>query len=305
VERTAKKDGWFPNLKVGLNFAFSQSDNVVGIPNGTTLNLGLQIQGKLLYARGGHEWRSSLNVVHTQTKLPTLKPFLKAADSFDVDTMYLYRFQGLKWLGVFAGLKINTPLLDGFLVREADTVLRVVDRENNEVRRDNAVAQTPFQLTAPFAPFQFKQSIGVSFNPYNKPFLDIDIKLGGGALQTWVQGGLRADDNAATADTFELRLLEDYVQAGLELQFNLDGKLFKDILTYALVIEFMLPLYTSLQTNLSVIDLLNFKTALQIQIKVAKWLSVNYNLSLVRAPLIQPNLQVVNNLVLSLTIDIL
>ncbi len=305
VEKTAKKDGWFPKLKAGLNFSFAQSDGVVGVPDGTTLSLGLQVQGSLLFAHGGHEWRSSINVVHTQTKLPNLKPFLKAADALDLETLYLYRFKGLPWLGLFAGLKMNTALLDGFLVREENTEIRVLDRTGAEVRRAQALAQIPFQLTKPFAPLLFKQSVGVAFNPYRQPFLDVDIKVGGGAGQAWVQGGLRAADDAATATTFEVSQLFDYVQAGLEFQIVLTGTLFNKILTYSLLGEVMLPLVTSVDTGKSPVDLLNVKGVLQLQIKVAKWLSINYNLSLIRAPLIQPDLQVINNLVLSFTINIL
>lgn len=305
VEKSAKKDGWFPNLKAGLNFSFSQSDGVVGVPDGTTLSLGLQVQGKLLYAKRGHEWRSAINMIHTQTKLPNLKPFLKAADALDLETMYLYRFEKLPWLGLFVGLKMNTALLDGFLVREENTELRILDRTGVELRREQARAQIPFQLTKPFAPLLFKQSLGVAFNPYRKPFLDIDIKVGGGAAQAWMQGGLRAADDAATATTFELSQLFDYVQAGLELQVVFSGTLFNKVLTYSLLGEVMLPLITSVDTGKSPIDLLNVKGSFQLQIKVAKWLSINYSLSLVRAPLIQPDIQVVNNLVLSLTINIL
>ena len=94
--KTKKKDGWFPDLNAAFNFSFAQSDGVIGVPDGSTMNFGLQLNGALTYSKGPHEWRSVLLLLHTQTKVPAIKPFLKSADKLDIETAYTYRLKKRK-----------------------------------------------------------------------------------------------------------------------------------------------------------------------------------------------------------------
>ncbi|HAA55131.1 MAG TPA: hypothetical protein DCE42_10250, partial [Myxococcales bacterium] len=77
------------------------------------------------------------------------------------------------------------------------------------------------------------------------------------------------------------------------------------VLNYALKAGAMLPLYSSVTNNLTTLELLNFDVQFTVGLKLNKWLSINYKLGLVQAPLIQPLLQVTNNLILSLSTSIL
>lgn len=302
--KTQKKDGWFPDLDASFNFSFAQSDGVVGIPDGTTLNFGLQLKGGLTFSSGSHEWRNTLLLVHTQTKLPTINSFLKSADKLDLESTYTYRFKGAKWFGLFASLKAETALLPGFLVKDADTNLSIKELDAT-IKKEALKAQVPYGLTAGFAPFLFKQSLGASFTPFDKKAFRLNFKVGGGAVEAWTQGGLRIADDAATADTIELERMQDYVQLGAEAKLALNGILVGKLLNYSLTAGVMVPFYTSISTNRSFSELINFDVAFKLGIKVFQWLSINYALSVLYVPLIQPKVQVTNNLVLSLTWSIL
>jgi hypothetical protein len=303
--KTKDKDGWFPELNAGLNFSFSQNDGVVGMPDGTTLSLGLQLNGSLTFTRGMHEWRTVLMIVETQTKTPTIEPFLKSADKADLETSYTLRLPSIKWLGFFGALKLETPLLPGYMVRDTTISLKITEPDGRIDTSQTAVAQKPFDLTNAFAPLALKQSIGFSFLPYNEPMLRIDLKLGGGASQTFTQNGLRIDDNPATADVLELSRLQDYIQVGAEVRMSVTGRLFDNILSYALLGGIMVPFYSSVTNNLSTGELINYDLSLKLGIQVVKWLNINYSLGIIYTPLIQPKTQITNNLVLSFTWSIL
>lgn len=303
--QTKKKTGWFPDLDASFNFSFSQSDGVIGVPDGTTLNFGLQLNGGLTYRNGPHEWRNTLILLHTQTKVPTIEPFLKSADKLSLESTYTFRLPKAKWFGIFGTLKAETAVLPGFLVREQVTRLRLLNPDGSTQVDDLARAQTPYQLTAAFAPFQFKQSLGANFLPFENKAFKVDFKVGAGSVQTWTQGGLRIADNADTADVLELQRLQDYVQIGAEAKLAINGVLFGKLLNYSLLSSVMLPFYTSINTNLSFAELINFDLSFKLGLKVFDWLSLNYALAVVYVPLVQPLVQVTNNIVLSITWSIL
>jgi len=309
--KTAKKSGWFPALKAGFNFSFAQSDSVVGIPDGTTLNFGVQLEGSLLFSSGQHEWRNSLKLVHTQTKIPAIKLFLKSADRLDLESIYTYRFKSPKWLGLFIGLKSNTALLAGYLVKDTDTDLLLKTTTGKVIER-KALKDTQFPLTSAFSPFFLKESAGLSMLPYDKTHMKVDLKLGGGAVQVFT--GSSDDENAligfvladdAATPKLELTQLQDYVQAGVELQVGVTGVLLSKSLSYSILAEVMLPLFSSVTNNLSTIELINVEIAAKLSIKLASWASLNYSLSVVRAPLIVADWQIVNNLMLSITANLI
>ena len=91
---------------------------------------------------------------------------------------------------------------------------------------------------------------------------------------------------------------------GLQLETELGGKLNKRV-AYAFRVELMIPFYTSVDTELTGFDLLNTELSFKVGLKMSKWASLDYVFSARRYPIIVDQWQVVNNLVLSLTADIL
>lgn len=293
------ENGWFPTLKAGLNLAFSQSQGVVGVVDGTTMSLGIAINGTLLMRKGAHEWHNVLNILHTQSKSPNLEPFIKAADKFEFESFYLYRFPRIQWLGVYGGIKLEAPLLAGYIVKDADTNV-LLKNNDGTTTADRALAQQSFQLTKSLAPFTFKQYAGVSMRPVNRSYLNLEIKVAGGATEVWNRGGYAVSDDAATPE-LDLVQLKDYVQAGAQLRVEMGGATNDKLLSYLLKGELMYPFVTSVDTAISGIDLLNTELSFNLNVKLSSWASLTYSISVNRLPMILNKWQVTNNLMLSIT----
>lgn len=306
--KTKKKSGWFPALKAAFNFSFAQSDGVVGVPDGTTLNFGLQLDGELVYSNGPHEWRNSLNIVHTQTKTPSLKPFIKAADQLSLASIYTYTLPSIKWLGFFGQAKLDTPLLSGYLVKDADTTV-VLKRLDGTSAEKQIKKDTPFLLTPSFSPLQLKGSVGASASPLKKEAANFVAKVGFGVIQTLTQAtgevGFIVNDDDSTADKLELTQLQDFLQVIGEIELELNGKLFDKFLAYSLKVITSVPFVTTAKTTLSTLELINLDLSFKLSLKVSSWASIQYVLRVVRAPLIVTDLQVTNNIVLSISTNIL
>ena len=102
----------------------------------------------------------------------------------------------------------------------------------------------------------------------------------------------------------DLKQLENFQQFGLQLETELTGKIKKELI-YAFRVELMYPLYTSIDTELSGFDLLNTDISFKLGLKLGKWASLDYLFGAKRLPLIVDQWQLVNNLVLSITANIL
>lgn len=298
-----RTEGRFPALKVSFNFAFSQNQGVVGIPDGVTLALGLNLQGDLIYRRRTHEWVSKLVILHTQTKIPNIDPFIKAADTFELATLYQYRFPKVAWLGLFAGIRLQSALLPGSVVRDTDIAVSIKELDGTFVDT-NVTAQKAFRLTGPFSPLFFKQFAGALAKPLMRPWMNIDIKLGIGAVEVWTTDGLAVTDDAATADLIEMSRLQDYIQGGVELQVGINGVLANKLLTYGFYAEVMYPFAHNAETDLEGAELINSELRFTLGIKLWSWASLSYSLNVLRVPLIVDKWQVTNNLMLSITANL-
>lgn len=302
-KKKPRKDGWHKALMAGLNFNMTQARNIVGVADGTTLALGLTIDGGLIFRRGAHQWRNTLNILQTQSKVPNLKPFIKAADKVELETYYLYSLPPVKWLGFFGGIRLTTPLFSGNLVPETDTELELTHTDDT-VTTDTALGQEYYRLTKPLSPLLLRQFAGALFQPLEKTWMKLDIRTGPGAIEAWTRSGWVVDDDEDTEDMVELKQLEDFVQIGGEIQITAVGVIVKDTLNYSFRAGAMYPFYTSVDTDLKGIELLNVELGFGLNIKLSKWAALNYTLSAIRIPMVVDKWQVTNNLMFSVTANL-
>ncbi|HAA55130.1 MAG TPA: hypothetical protein DCE42_10245 [Myxococcales bacterium] len=304
INKKAKKkpkNGWFPKLTLGLNTSLVSSDNVPGIDNGITLTFGILVEGGLLLRQNAHEWNSTLKLVHTQTKTPTIEPFIKTADALDLKTSYTYRFKDKWQTGLHVDAEFSTALFDGNLVVNQDTNIRILDFKGNEVGTNTAQKNTPFLLTRAFSPMLLKGKAGVNFSPQDEKFLKLEMAVDAVGQSVIAAGNTVADD--AATPTLELKQLRTYAQAGLELDIKMTGSVNKFI-NYAFVAELMYPIITNVETDLKGFDLLNADLSLKVSFKLAKWASLDYVFQAKLIPLLVEQWQVTNNLVLSVKADL-
>lgn len=310
-----KKYGWFPKLSLGVNVSLAHAMNVPGVDEGIAFSLGIVLNSSLLYLNGPHEWKTDLTGVHTQTKTPTIEPFIKTADNLDLKTFYTYRFQGRFQLGLVGGLQINTALFPTNLVSAKDVPYINVNPNGTKVgtadpanpstiipTKNNLLKNVPLNLTGPFNPFIFKQMLGVTARPYEDIVATLNLKLSVAAQQVWARGLTLQDD--ATTPELELRILQDYVQAGVDLSINLAGSLHKRV-TYEFNADILLPFVTSVPTTLKGFELMNADISFKVGVKLIKWASLDYVFRAQRVPLLTTNWQVTNNLVLNVKADFL
>lgn len=282
--------------------ALAHNYQIPGLADGLTFNLIALISGKLTLVHNQLRWISTVELVNAHAKTPVVKPILKTADLLAVDIRLEYRFTGkMDKVFLYAGLALTTPLFPGDLVPTTDTDL-VLTRTDSTQLTALARADRRFRLTAPFAPLFFKQLLGSGVKAYTSTLATLGLYLGITTQQIWASGWTPADVD--TTAELELMELQDYQQLGVATGFTLGGRIHKR-LTYAILADFTYPLYTSVETSLKGFDLMDIDLSFKLSLKVARWVSVDYLLSAKRLPLIVDQWQLVNNLVVAITADVM
>lgn len=310
-EATAKKTapkprkhrGMVPSLTVGLNFLFNQSQGVVGVPDGVAMALGLTLRTGLDFHRGPHRWRTLLLVQEAATKVPGIKPFINGTDLIEVTSVYTYRFGRVKWLSVYGGVRIRSNLLEGNLIRGAETQLQLTNVDG-DVFTDVLPAQTPYPLTEFLAPLILEQFAGASFAAVKHHAANLSFRAGLVAGEVISQGGYVVHDDEATPNVIELVQMRDYVQGGAEAGLSLSGRLADKLLEYRLGVRVMFPFATSVETDLGYDRLIDIELRAALSIRIFSWASLEYSLTVERMELLTPGWQVANLLMLSVTASV-
>ncbi|MCA9523722.1 MAG: DUF3078 domain-containing protein [Myxococcales bacterium] len=293
-ELMKKKQGWIPYLSIGGNVSFGHSHNVVGSANGASWTLGLNLDGRIALNRLPHEWRNKLQITETFTRTPAIPRFTKSADALRFNSIYLYHIKDL-WFGPFASLTANTALFHGFDDRAATTTYQITELDG----RANLRAGTRLQTSKPFTPTTLKEAVGFFAQPFQRRWLNIELRLGIGANQTFVDRALALDDNADTKDIIEYKRLRDFSTVGIELEAEFTGK-FRKIITYSVSGDLYYPFYKSIPTDLSQAQRLHVEIEAKLGVKLASWASLDYVLTAKRLPFLSREWQVQNGLLLSI-----
>lgn len=292
-ELMKKKQGWIPYLSLGANVSFGHSYNVVGNPNGASWTLGVNIDGRIAYNKLPHEWRNKLTIQETFARTPALPRFTKSNDALRFKSIYLYHIKDL-WFGPFASISASTAMFHGFDDRAAATTYKITELDGRSSLRSG----TRLQISKPFTPTTLKESLGFFAQPYQREYLKIELRLGIGANQTFVDRALGLDDNADTKDIIEYKRLRDFTTAGIEFEAEFTGK-FKKIISYSLSGQIYWPFYKSIPTDLTQGQRIHAEIELKLGVKLASWASLDYVLSAKRLPFLTKDWQVQNGLLLS------
>jgi len=322
------KAGWHPMLKLSSNFATGQSQDVPGNPDGATFQLGYLINGELDFLNDTeeHEWMSSLLMQLGYSRTPVVDAFIKSVDTIDLKSTYLYHIPAAPWFGPFVAFRLSTSMLPGYQVKGSDTnVLRLnvgeevvtdTDADGNPVdengdivdathpRVETVGAEKVIDLTGAFAPLTLRESAGVFAIPTDTTPFRLDIRLGFGAWETFVGDGYTLEDKDSTANLLELRAMQDSVQAGPELGVLIKG-IIKEKLTYSASALLMQPVAHSADTDLEGFELLNSEFEGVLGFKPWDFFSIDYSFKVYKQPLIVDAWQIQNNIMFSLTFDII
>ncbi|MDD5224866.1 MAG: hypothetical protein PHE84_12850 [bacterium] len=298
-----KAPGWHPLLKAAANVSFSHNRSVVGNADGSNWNIGTLLNGGLNWLNAsGHSWENNLKWQLNYTQTPTLKRFTKAVDGLDFNSTYLYNIPSIKWLGPFAGLVLQTPVFPGYDIRSADVTVIKLDKDGNQISSEQVWAKLKIDLTGPFAPALVKESAGVFADALNRTEIKLNLRAGMSAWEIWARDGYAVADNASTPE-LELKVIQDSTAFGSGLIARATGTLRPEV-TYEAKAEAMYPFVYNIDTPLSGIDLLNLDFNFLLQVKLQKWLSLDYTFKALRLPFITDKWQIQNGVLLSATFEL-
>jgi hypothetical protein len=286
-EKEKMSDGWHPSLKVSANFQYSTNEDVIGQPNGETITLGTSVDGGLKYFLGNHEWRNSLTISEAYSTNPTITGYIKNSDELKLDSLYLYSFDGMDWLGPYARFQLATNIFFGEDVRTADTTVY-----NDE----NGLVHTGSQLktTNGFSPITLKESVGFFAKALQEKNQQLEFRLGFGAQQVIVSTDrtqYAVESYDAGTGTVTLKTLNDYSEAGLEAGALYTGNI-DEKTSYKLSLELLTPFINSDAQKRDAIELTNIEFLGALNSKVYEWLSLTYELKVKKQPQLLDDFQI-------------
>ena len=301
--------GWHPLLKASGTFSFNHNKDVVSIPDGINWVLGGITSGGIDYVgKGGHRWLNSTKWELSYSKTPLLDDFVKSLDNFEFESTYIYQIPKMTWWGPYGNFKVKTAILPGYAIFENPTAVGELNAEGALIG-DISLPKTRINLTDAFSPAILRESVGLWADPVRyKPFT-VQTRLGIGAWEVFTQQGFNPADDEST-DYFEVKQMKDSVQLGGEVRLVLKG-LYKALINYQAKAEFMYPFLSSfIPTNkdgsdMSGLELMNSEFEFLLGFKLTNWASLDYTMKTYRVPLLSPEWQIQNGLLLTVTANIM
>ncbi len=313
LKKVEDPDGWTATANVGLSGSLNDARNVVGSEQGTTAQVGGVVSGAAKWKKEVHRLELNGDFQVSQTKTPSIDPWIKSTDLLDLRGVYYYSLASHPWFGGFGRLRFNTQVFRGNVVRaDAYTVtekrfVEQADGTEAEVTSINSLAaQTRKNLTRPFDPIQLRQTIGIFADPINEKPLIFKSKLGFGSQQILARNPLfvAAEDKATR--TLTLQEIPSVLDLGAELDLDLSGIIVDDVLTWKAQAAFFLPVVTSkldgpedVASDEGTLDKLNSEFKVGLSAKISKYISLDYVFQARKIPSISPEWQIMNGLLLS------
>jgi len=292
VKRTADKpEGFAYGVTLAANLNVASNNDVVGQVNGNGILFGASALTRLSYLKGPHEWLNTGALNETFSRTPAVDEFLKSNDSLDLQSLYNYFLRD--WTGPFVRVALQTSIFK---------TEKVTANDVRYVNADNALEEQTgrrFRLSDAGQPFTFNESLGWFFQPVRSDVFNTYARVGLGGRHTLAEGARAIkDDKNAMATTYTV--LKDVHQAGAELFVGVDGKEFGGRLLYNAGLSALFPLLNNDKTERSILDLTKIALQAALGMGVFSWMSVNYQLKVIRDIQLVDAIQVQNALLLSL-----
>mgnify|MGYP002631908729 CR=1 FL=1 len=308
VDKAAKlaakqQDGWKNKLDLGATGAASSSSKVVGAAEGATYQIGLVLQGEAKLKAGQHAWNNELKLQHAQTRTPVIDQFVKSADVLDASSTWLYALESIDWIGPYARLKLNTQVLEGYDVRSGAVNVAKTEVDGtvtNSITEDGDVTD----VTGFFEPLILTEGAGLFANPWDDKAFTLQAKLGGAVQQIIVQDGYAVSGYDADQNLLSLKQLETSNQAGAEFELAAKGEMTSEV-SWKAKATFFFPVISTATNDFDGLDALNSDLSGSVSVKLAKWASLDYVLSIKRIPLVLDEWQVQHGLLLSTAFSLL
>jgi hypothetical protein len=325
-----QQNGVFGSLRGDVTFSLTNTDKVVGQPDGLTLNFGVKIDSHVDVFEDAHEWRNSLLLTAGMTKTPILPELVKTTDALAFETIYLYHLR--PWFGPFARVRLDTPMFAGTDIRPTPTNYKINRADGTQTQTCDPASDVPcttqkLPLTDAFQPLTLKESLGMFAQPYKSTKLTIEGRVGLGAQEIFANKQFAVADipddatNCPAAGDptqkslipcVEVNELSDVMQLGLEANLEAWGTLYDDKIAYKVFGGIMAPFtHGTLPPNYlkpvaegglggkdEIGYLTNVDVGVNISLKIVEWASLAYEFKAVRVPQLLPDTFQVRNTLL-------
>ncbi|MBN2694830.1 hypothetical protein JXR93_09230 [bacterium] len=286
-----KKNGVIPFLSASSNFLLNDNRSFIGQEDGSVITFGLSLKGNLDLFYNNHDLRLAMDVIEQFSRTPILDRFTKTTDNLKLEISYLYHISSI-W-GPYAKGTFETSILPSYYETVEE---QTYQKPDFSTKRTNSM-----QIVPSLKPITIKESLGLFYSPLKRKEITLETKGGFGALHTMASGAYFIDDDVATTNTIELSEFKSFNQAGASLSLNLNGSIeAKSVITYDLKFEMLTPFIYDDSENRGSWELTNYDTSLTLSTQLTSWLSINYQLKLIKQPQLLDEWQVQNNVSLSL-----
>jgi hypothetical protein len=286
-----RPQGWSYALTLAANLNVASNRDVVGQIEGNSFLFGASALAGATYERNRHELINTLSINEAWSRTPTIDRIVKSNDLLDFQI--LYNFFVNEYTGPFMRFALQTPLFKtNRYTAGAETYVR------DGVPTETSTTSS-FALSDAFQPLTLNESLGWFVQPLRSEPLNVALRAGFGGRHTFADG-VRAvtDDESAMGVVYSV--LQDVHQAGAELFAGLDGKSVDGRLLYSLGLGVLFPLLNNDDTDRSILELSKVTLAGSVGMGVFSWLSINYQMKVIRDFQLVDAVQVQNALLFSL-----
>lgn len=291
-DRPELTNGWTPLLRLSANFSFGTSSSVIGQQNGDSITLGGKLEGGYFFKDALNEWRNTLTYSGSTSSTPTTPRYVKSLDLLEANTLYMRSLKNTPWLGPYAQANLQAPIFKGEDLR-TDPATYIID--------GTAVTTDTLRLTDGFRPLRTKESVGFFARIMDHETLKATGRLGLGALQ------VKADGQYAIADAddttqIQVNSLDSYSHVGVEAALDVSGQI-DEKTSYTFGAEILIPFNVeeAEAQGRDKIELADVEIKASLMTKIYEWMSLNYELNLIKQPLLQEPYQATSLLTVNLT----
>ncbi len=284
-----KPQGWSFNLKLGANLNVASNRDVVGQLDGNSVLFGANILAAIGYLNGPHEWLNTASLVEAWSKTPAIKPMIKSNDQLDFQSIYNFFIN--EYTGPFVRLALQTSILK--TERLSPTLITYEDADTGET-----LTRTRLRLSNSFQPFTINESAGWFVQPIHSARLNVIGRAGFGGRHTFADGARAIADDKDTANT-EFKVLKDVHQAGAELFAGIDGKELEGRVVYSVGATALFPFLNNDNTSRNISKLTRVQLLASVGMGIVSWMSINYQLRVLRDVQLVDAVQIQNALLLS------
>lgn len=283
-------------LGAEVTLALAAARSWLGRTDGASVEGGFAVAGSMRIRDGRNDWDTRGRVAASVGEAAEGDGLVKGSDDARLDTQVMHH--ALAWFGPFARAGVRASLARAIEVRGEPTRFSI---QRDPDRVAPRIAER-LVLTDPLLPLRLSQSAGAAIRPVRIEPVEVEIRFGVGARETFADGQLAPDDDRATP-TVELAQARDASSMGGCFGLALAGSLEGGVIRYRLGGEALVPfLHRDLPAEdvRGAADLTTVDMMTSLSLEIAPGVALGYQFDALREPLVLDAFQYRNAVFVSL-----